>query len=72
VRDQAVVKLREIEHKIDRLREIGAALQTLIAACPGQGGLQACSIIDALELRSRAEMEQGSPGSPGASHTSTR
>lgn len=51
VREQAAIKLQEVQHKIERLREISAALQTLMAACPGQGRLQACSIIDALELR---------------------
>jgi MerR family mercuric resistance operon transcriptional regulator len=48
VRAQAVAKLRDVEGKIDRLREIGVALEAVIAACPGQGGLQTCSILDAL------------------------
>jgi Hg(II)-responsive transcriptional regulator len=52
VREQAVAKLHEVRRKIERLQEIGAALETLIAACPGHGGLQACSIMDALTLRS--------------------
>jgi len=52
VREQAVAKLEEVRRKIDRLREIGAALETLIAACPGRGELQACSIMDALTQRS--------------------
>jgi MerR family transcriptional regulator, copper efflux regulator len=57
VRQQALAKLHEVHDKIERLRQIGAALETLIAACPAQGGLQACSIIDALELRSRRAVE---------------
>jgi MerR family mercuric resistance operon transcriptional regulator len=48
VRAQAVAKLRDVRGKIERLREIGAALEAVIAACPGQGGLQRCSILDAL------------------------
>jgi MerR family mercuric resistance operon transcriptional regulator len=48
VRVQAVAKLREVTGKIAQLREIGAALEAVIAACPGQGGLQTCSILDAL------------------------
>jgi len=57
VREQALTKLHEVHDKIERLRHISSALQTLIAACPAQGGLQACSIIDALELRSRRSVE---------------
>lgn len=56
VREQAVAKLDEVRRKIDRLREIGAALETLIAACPGHGGLQACSIMDAMTRRSDGQV----------------
>ncbi len=49
VRDRARVKLGEIDHKITRLQRIGAALEELIAACPGKGALRKCSIMDALE-----------------------
>jgi MerR family transcriptional regulator, copper efflux regulator len=52
VREQATAKLGEVRQKIERLQEIGTALETLIAACPGRGGLQACSIMDALTQRS--------------------
>ncbi len=48
VRSQAVAKLEEVKRKIDQLHHIGSALQALIAVCPGRGGLQACTIIDAL------------------------
>ena len=50
---QAMAKQQEVLRKIERLREIDAALETLIAACPGQGALQCCSIIDALNHRPR-------------------
>jgi MerR family transcriptional regulator, copper efflux regulator len=56
VREQASAKLEEVCRKIERLREIGAALQTLIAACPGRGALQACSIMDALTQRSDSHL----------------
>ena len=49
VRDRARVKLGEVDHKIARLQRIGAALEELIAACPGKGALRKCSIMDALE-----------------------
>jgi Hg(II)-responsive transcriptional regulator len=52
VRRQAVAKLDEVHRKIEQLQNVGAALETLIAACPGRGALQACSILDALTLRS--------------------
>jgi DNA-binding transcriptional MerR regulator len=57
VRTQAVAKLRDVEGKIERLREIGAALEAVIAVCPGQGGLQCCSILDAL-----GETDRPAPG----------
>jgi MerR family transcriptional regulator, copper efflux regulator len=48
VRAQAVAKLHEVRGKIERLREIGAALEAVIALCPGAGGLASCSILDTL------------------------
>lgn len=59
VRRQAVAKLEEVRRKIEKLREMGAALETLIAACPGQGALQGCSIMDALILRSSKPVTEG-------------
>lgn len=50
VRQQAVAKLGEVHRKIEQLRQVGAALETLIAACPGSGGLRACSIMDGLAV----------------------
>lgn len=49
VRGQAMAKLAEVKLKIEQLRQIEAALKALIAVCPGRGGLQACTILDALE-----------------------
>lgn len=48
VREQASAKLRDVEQKIEQLRQLHAALESLIASCPGRGKLQACSIMDAL------------------------
>lgn len=59
VREQASVKLDEVRRKIERLRQIGAALETLIAACPGRGRLQTCSIMDALTLHSTLQTATG-------------
>lgn len=48
VRDQAMAKLEDVKRKIEQLHHIGAALEALIAVCPGRGGLQACTILDTL------------------------
>jgi MerR family mercuric resistance operon transcriptional regulator len=48
VREQAMAKLAEVDHKIERLEEVRDALEALIAACPGSGALRACSIMEAL------------------------
>jgi len=53
VRAAAQAKLAEVERKMAQLREVRAALRTLLAACPGGGGLEACSIMDALTRPSR-------------------
>ena len=50
VRERAQVKLNEITRKIDLMKGIQTALEKLIAACPGQGALQVCSIIDGIEF----------------------
>ena len=42
-------KLEEVNQKLGQLRRIQQGLKQLIAACPGQGAVRACSIMDALE-----------------------
>ena len=49
VRERAQTKLDEVNRKIALMKGIQTALEKLIAACPGQGALQVCSIIDAIE-----------------------
>jgi DNA-binding transcriptional MerR regulator/copper chaperone CopZ len=48
VRVQAVAKLEDVRRKIEQLHRIGEALEALIAACPGHGEIEACTILDAL------------------------
>ncbi len=48
VRDHAEAKLDEVDRKIAGLEHLRSALAQIIAACPGQGALQACTIMDAL------------------------
>jgi MerR family copper efflux transcriptional regulator len=67
VRTRAIAKRNEVERKIADLGRIRAALDTLIASCPGGGALRACTILDAIEnvavakgraRRARAAMAQ--------------
>jgi len=48
VRARAAAKLADVEGKIRRLDRIREALIALIAACPGRGALDGCTILDAL------------------------
>ncbi len=48
VRNHAEAKLDEVDRKIAGLEHLRSALAFIIAACPGQGALQACTILDAL------------------------
>ncbi len=49
VQRRAEAKLAEVNRKVERLQNIGTALERLIEACPGKGALGACSIIETLE-----------------------
>lgn len=55
VRARAEAKLDDVNDKIRRLRNMGRALEALIAACPGHGELGCCSIIEALEAHERPD-----------------
>lgn len=48
VRKQAITKRAEVDHKITQLQQMRAALDEMIASCPGGGALRACTIMDAL------------------------
>jgi MerR family copper efflux transcriptional regulator len=49
VRRQAAKKIEEVDRKIADLQRVRAALNTVISACPGRGGLTDCTIMAALE-----------------------
>ncbi len=54
VRERARIKRKQVQAKIENLQRIRAALDTLIAACPGEGPARMCSILEAInsgELR---------------------
>ncbi len=50
VRERAQTKLEEVNNKIARLAAIQSALKSLIDACPGQGAVRSCSILETLEF----------------------
>ena len=50
VREQAQAKLEDVERKIAQLNRMRAALRSLVATCPGHGGLGGCTIMDALAM----------------------
>jgi len=49
VRDLAVQKRREVQDRLEGLQRIAGVLDELIADCPGNGDLLACSILEAIE-----------------------
>jgi len=70
VREQAVAKLQQVWRKVEQLQEIGAALESLIAACPGQGALATCSILDRLvDARVGDNIAAGRRDRPAGSQT---
>lgn len=66
VRVQAVAKREDVDRKIAQLQHIRAALEELIASCPGGGTLRACTIIDALSARTGANADQSEADEPPA------
>lgn len=49
IRRLAVVKLEDVDRKIDRLQRIRDDLTELLGNCPGAGPLQCCSILETLD-----------------------
>ena len=61
VQRRAEDKLQEVNRKLDQLRQIRRALEAVIAACPGEGALGGCSILESLE-------RDGTGPQPGHEH----
>ena len=61
VRAQAMTKREEVDRKVAQLQHIRAALDELIASCPGGGALRACTIIDALTRRASRKTGRSAP-----------
>lgn len=66
VRERAVKKKSEVQGKIEQLTRIGEALDELIAACPGEGTLHRCGILEA--LRDRHHRDTDAEKKPGTDH----
>ncbi|NNF71342.1 MAG: MerR family transcriptional regulator [Rhodobacteraceae bacterium] len=49
VRARAISKRRDIEDKLEKLKGMRDLLDDLIAACPGEGHLSECTILEAME-----------------------
>jgi MerR family transcriptional regulator, copper efflux regulator len=49
LREQARHKSAEVDEKITQLLRVRAALEAVVASCPGRGGLEDCTILKALE-----------------------
>lgn len=60
VRARARAKLDEVSAKIANLERMAKILRRLVKACPGRGGLDGCSILEALAT--------GEPGGKPRSH----
>lgn len=64
VRVQAMAKREEVDRKLGQLQHMRAALDVLIASCPGGGALRACTIIDALSGRADQAIAPPLPDKP--------
>lgn len=68
VRERAAAKIADVDRKIAELSRVRAALQQVVASCPGRGALSACTILEALQ-----SSEPQRPNSPaGESHEGNR
>ena len=53
VRNQAQVKIEDLDGKISSLRAMRRALSKLVAQCSGQGPVSECPILDALDTEKK-------------------
>jgi MerR family mercuric resistance operon transcriptional regulator len=67
VRATATAKVEEVNQKIAELKEILAALHTVIDACPGRGALGACTILEALDAVQNGQPKRSQSSQPARS-----
>jgi MerR family mercuric resistance operon transcriptional regulator len=53
VKNQTMEKIEDIDRKVEDLLKIKGALTELASVCPGQGPLSHCSIMEALESKTK-------------------
>lgn len=70
VRAAATAKVEEVEQKIEELKQILAALHTVIDACPGRGDLGACTILEALDAVQNGHSDRRITSQPAQEQTS--
>ena len=58
VRAADMVKVKEVEQKTKELKQIRAALHAIIDACPGQGDIGTCTILEALHAIQNGQSER--------------
>ena len=61
VREKARAKVDEVDSKMAELKKVREALKKVIASCPGQGALEGCTILEALQEVEQAERKTISP-----------
>jgi MerR family copper efflux transcriptional regulator len=61
VRSRAAAKLADVRRRQADLERIRVALEKLVAACPGRGGLITCTILEALDSPAAGVPERVAP-----------
>jgi MerR family transcriptional regulator, copper efflux regulator len=57
IRERALAKIHEIEHKVRTLQAMHTVLTRLVAACAGQGHIADCPILESLDADEHASTE---------------
>jgi MerR family mercuric resistance operon transcriptional regulator len=55
VKEQTEAKIADIDRKVEDLLRIKRALAELVTVCPGQGSLDHCTILEALESKNKGK-----------------
>ena len=62
LRSRAAAKVTDVNRRLADLERIRAALEKLVAACPGRGALTRCTILEALDAPEVSVPERRPPG----------
>ena len=61
VRSRAAAKAADVKRRLAEMERIGAALDKLVATCPGRGALTSCTILEALDGAELRMLDNGPP-----------